>query len=64
MAAAAEFLPRYAQTHHVDVLLMGARSRSHLEAAIIGSTAEHVLERLPCDVLIVKTPPLGAGIPF
>jgi universal stress protein E len=37
-----------------DVLVMGAISRSALERLFIGSTAEAVLDRLRCDVLIVK----------
>ena len=33
---------------------MGAVSRSALERLFIGSTAEAVLDKLSCDVLIVK----------
>jgi nucleotide-binding universal stress UspA family protein len=35
---------------------MGAIARSGLKRIFIGSTAEDVLERLPCDALIVKPP--------
>jgi universal stress protein E len=35
---------------------MGAVSRSRLERLLIGNTAEHVLDELDCDVLIVKPP--------
>jgi len=38
----------------VDVVVMGAVSRSGLERLFIGSTAEDVLDRVPCDLLIVK----------
>jgi len=38
----------------VDVVVMGAVSRSGLERLFIGSTAEEVLDRVPCDLLIVK----------
>ncbi|GJM13711.1 MAG: hypothetical protein DHS20C12_21140 [Pseudohongiella sp.] len=38
----------------VDVLVMGAISRSRLSEALIGSTAEKVLDFLATDVLIVK----------
>jgi universal stress protein E len=41
---------------NVDVMAMGAVSRSALKRAFIGSTAENVLERLPCDLWIVKAP--------
>jgi universal stress protein E len=37
-----------------DVLVMGAVSRGALERFFVGSTAEAVLDRLSCDVLIVK----------
>jgi universal stress protein E len=39
---------------HADVIVMGAVSRSALERLFIGSTAEAVLDKLACDVLIVK----------
>ena len=37
-----------------DVLVMGAVSRGALERLFVGSTAEAVLDKLGCDVLIVK----------
>ena len=37
-----------------DVLIMGAVSRSAIERLFVGSTAEAVVDRLSCDVLIVK----------
>lgn len=37
-----------------DVVVIGAISRSALERLFVGSTAEAVLDKLPCDVLIVK----------
>lgn len=37
-----------------DIVVMGAVSRRGLERAFIGSTAELVLDHLPCDLLIVK----------
>ncbi|MEZ5532985.1 MAG: universal stress protein [Steroidobacteraceae bacterium] len=38
----------------VQIVVMGAVSRSALRRLFIGSTAEHMLDRLPCDVLIIK----------
>jgi len=43
---------------------MGAISRSGLKRIFIGSTAEDVLERLPCDALIVKPPDFASALPF
>ena len=37
-----------------DFVVMGAVSRGRLKHAFIGSTAERVLDHLPCDLLIVK----------
>ncbi len=37
-----------------DVIVMGAVSRSALKRLFVGSTAEAVLDKLACDVLIVK----------
>jgi universal stress protein E len=51
-----EGLCRLAAELHVDIMATGAISRSTLKRAFIGSTAESVLEQLPCDLLIVKPP--------
>jgi universal stress protein E len=46
---------------HADFVVMGAVSRSALERLFIGSTAESVLDKLACDVLIVKPASLPAA---
>ena len=51
---AAEQLPAAARRVRADVVVMGAVARSRLQQAIVGSTAERVLDHLPCDVLVVK----------
>lgn len=51
---AAEVLPDLARNLGAAVLIMGAVARSRLKRAFVGSTAERVLEQLPCDVVIVK----------
>lgn len=56
---AASELVRCAARIRATLVVMGAISRSGLERLIIGSTAEHVLDQLACDVLIVK--PRGSG---
>ncbi|MGD9597731.1 MAG: universal stress protein [Steroidobacteraceae bacterium] len=38
----------------VRIVVMGAVSRSALRRLFIGSTAEHMLDRLPCDVLVIR----------
>lgn len=40
-----------------DLVVIGAISRSGLKRLVIGNTAERLLDRLPCDLLVVK--PVG-----
>jgi universal stress protein E len=37
-----------------DIVVMGAVARGPLERLVLGSTAERLLDRIPCDLLIVK----------
>ena len=60
----AAVLPRAAAELRADIVAMGAISRSGLKRIFIGSTAEDVLERLPCDALIVKPPDFASALPF
>lgn len=52
----AEVLCRLATQLGADVMTMGAVSRRAVKRAFVGSTAESVLERLPCDSLVIKAP--------
>ena len=52
--SAVDVLQIVARSLPADVLVMGAVSRSRLQELFVGSTAERVLDRLPCDVLVVK----------
>ena len=47
-------LPELAKTLKAQMLVMGAISRSAIGRLLIGSTAERVLDALPCDILIIK----------
>lgn len=60
----AAVLPRAAGELRADVVAMGAISRSGLKRVFIGSTAEDVLEHLPCDALIIKAPDFASALPF
>jgi len=55
--AAIDVVPAWCQSHGVDVLVVGVVSRSRLAEAVIGSTAERLLERVPSDLLAVRGPP-------
>jgi len=47
-------LPILARSLRARVVVMGAVSRGPVKRALIGSTAERVLDAMPCDILIVK----------
>jgi universal stress protein E len=64
LGSASEMVPRAAADLAVDIMVMGAISRTGLQRVFIGSTAEDVLERLPCDALVVKTPGFAAALAF
>lgn len=49
-----EILPAFAREQNASLVVMGAVARSGLKQRIIGSTAEHVLDHVPCDILIER----------
>ncbi|HEY0682245.1 MAG TPA: universal stress protein [Steroidobacter sp.] len=51
-----EVLCRLARQCEIDIMAMGAISRRGLKRLLIGTMAESVLEQLPCDMLVVKSP--------
>lgn len=59
----AEVLPAMARRLRADLVVMGAVSRSALGRILIGSTTEHVLDYLPCDVLVVKPRGFRSKVP-
>ena len=44
------------------IVVMGAVSRSGLRRWVLGNTAESLLDRLSCDLLIVKPPRFNSGV--
>ncbi|HLJ39588.1 MAG TPA: universal stress protein [Steroidobacteraceae bacterium] len=47
-------IAQLAQQTHSAIVVMGAISRSGISTWLIGNTAEKLLDRLACDVLVVK----------
>jgi universal stress protein E len=47
-------LPELVNLIQASVVVMGAVSRSRLDRMLIGNTAEKVLDKLECDVLVIK----------
>jgi universal stress protein E len=50
-------LPRVAMEHNASIVVMGVLARKSVALPDIGGTADSVLESLPCDVLVIKSPP-------
>ncbi len=59
--ATTRVLPDVAAKMGADVLLLGAVSRSRLGEPFIGTTAERVIDRVECDLFVVK--PVGYRSP-
>jgi universal stress protein E len=57
-----ERLMQFTVKEGIGIIVMGAISRSALGRVFIGSTAERVLDRLPCDLLIIKPDRLRSTI--
>ncbi len=53
---ATDLLPRIARSRAAQIVALGAVSRSRIDRALTGHTAERVLDELECDALIVKPP--------
>lgn len=49
-------LPRLVEELEIDVLVAGGISRTRLAQVFIGGTAERLLDRVNCDLLVVKPP--------
>jgi universal stress protein E len=59
---AIDVIQNTAREVHAEILVMGAVSRSGLKRLFIGNTAERMLDRMTCDVLIVKPRQFSNGI--
>ncbi|KAI9244169.1 hypothetical protein BY458DRAFT_109282 [Sporodiniella umbellata] len=47
-------LPRYTQSHHVDLLIMGSRGLGAMKSVFLGSVSDVCLKECPCPVLVVR----------
>jgi universal stress protein E len=50
-------LIEYLAKSEANLLVIGSLSRNAIERAVIGNTAEKILESCPCDILVVKANP-------
>jgi universal stress protein E len=58
-----EAVPAVARQTGSAIVVLGAISRSGLKGAIIGNTAESLLDDLRCDLLVVKPPRFARRVP-
>lgn len=49
-----EVIPKYAAQLDAELVVLGTVGRQGISAALIGNTAEHVIDKLNCDVLAIK----------
>lgn len=49
-----EAIPDFVERRSINLLVMGAVSRSRLDSALLGHTAERLLDECACDILVVK----------
>lgn len=49
-----DVIPNAAKMHNTELVVIGSVGRTGLSAALIGNTAEHVIDNLDCDVLALK----------
>jgi universal stress protein E len=49
-----EVIPKYAEQLDAELVVLGTVGRQGISAALIGNTAEHVIDKLNCDVLAIK----------
>ena len=52
---------RFARAHRFDLLVIGTAGRKRLMARVIGNTAEAVLTRIPCSMLVINPMTIGSG---
>ena len=50
-------IPLFARQKGAALVVVGAVARWGIKRAVIGSTAERMLDRMPCDVLVIKSDP-------
>jgi nucleotide-binding universal stress UspA family protein len=46
----------YAERNDIDLIIVATHGRTGLSHAVIGSTAERIVQHAPCPVLTVKNP--------
>jgi len=50
-----EIIPHICKLYHADLIVIGSVGRKGLSAALLGNTAELIIDSVDCDTFIVKT---------
>ena len=50
-----DMIPAICQQYNADLVVIGSVGRKGLTAALLGNTAELIIDSVDCDTLIVKT---------
>ena len=56
-----DVIPEFVVAEGIDLMVMGSVARRGIPGFVIGNTAERVLPRLPCSVLVVKAGEAAPG---
>jgi len=62
--SAREIFLRKIDELHIDILVLGVRSRSTLRKAVLGSTTDYCLRFAPCSVLVAKKSDAVVDAPY
>ncbi|SEF74881.1 universal stress protein [Marinobacterium lutimaris] len=49
-----QLVPQFCKEQDVDLLIMGSVPRGALERLLLGSSAERILDRVSCDLMVIK----------
>lgn len=49
-----QVIPDFAKQLDAELVILGTIGRTGISAALLGNTAEHVLDQINCDVLAIK----------
>jgi nucleotide-binding universal stress UspA family protein len=60
----ATVIPQVAREKRIDLIVVGATFRTGLWRRIVGTTAEQVLRKVSCSVLVVKPEPSGSVVGY
>ena len=48
-------VPKICENLNAQCLILGSVGRKGIDAALLGNTAEYIIDKLDCDTLVVKT---------